>query len=535
MDLEQFGGRAMKSRIKSGSMAFFSPTRGTVIQTYCPYQTSQTLKPPVHSCVEHSTWVDVEKIIQSNESRLTGLVDVARLIRKRAVSSTEVTQTVIRRIDEMDGTYLSYVHVCAEHALRRAAIADEEISKGIFKGPIHGVPLAVKDLCYTKFAPTTWGTTVYSGYIPDHDATVVSRLLSAGAPILGKLTMTEGAYTSHHPKVPAPPNPWGHDLWVGSSSTGSAVATAAGMTYGALGTDTGGSIRFPTATCGLTGIKPTWGRVSRYGVFALADTLDHVGPMARSVQDCAAILQVIAGWDVNDPTSINRPVQDYMGEIGRSIRGMKMGIDSNYAFADVDPEIAAALNSAILVFEDLGARMVEINFPDYESLVEKWIMMCSVESAIAHEATYPERASEYGPELTGLIEEGLRTSGIEVARGTHLRRAFNEALATMFGDIDCMIIPTMPVPIPTVSKMSEYGEDPSVLNGILRYTAPFDFSGNPTITLPNGIDSRGLPLSMQLVAPNLREDTLVRAAHAYQTMTDWHCMIPKELGQTNRG
>jgi amidase len=458
-----------------------------------------------------------------------GLVEVAQLISARTVSATEVTKAVLARIDDIDGTYMSYLHVCSEHALARAAMADVEIAKGMHRGPLHGVPLAIKDLCYTTFAPTTAGTTIYADFTPEYDATVVSRLISAGSVILGKLTMTEGAYTSHHPDIPYPPNPWGHDLWVGSSSTGSGVATAAGLCFGSLGSDTGGSIRFPSATCGLTGIKPTWGRISRHGVFALADTLDHVGPMARSARDCAAILQAIAGWDANDPTSIDSPVQDYMAEVGRSIRDMKIGVDRNYAFSGVDGEVARGLEAAISVFEDLGARIVDVTFPGYENLVASWIMMCSIETAVAHEATYPDRAEEYGPELAQLIEEGRRTPGIEVARATQMRRAFSEALATMFKGIDCMIIPTMPVPLPTLDKMGEYGDDPSVLNGILRFTAPFDFSGNPTITLPNGLDSRGLPLSMQLVAPRLREDTLIRAGHAYQTITDWHRKVPKAL------
>lgn len=467
--------------------------------------------------------------MKGNDLIHLGLVEVAQLIGSRQVSSTEVTKAVLDRIDEIDGTYMSYLHVCTEHALARAAMADVEIAKGMVKGPLHGVPLALKDLCYTTFAPTTAGTTIHAGFVPSYNATVVSRLLNSGSVILGKLAMTEGAYTSHHPNIPYPPNPWGHDLWVGSSSTGSGVATAAGMCFGSLGSDTGGSIRFPSATCGLTGIKPTWGRVSRHGVFALADTLDHIGPMARSARDCAAILQSIAGWDENDPTSIDSPVQNYLGEVGGSIRDLKIGIDRNYAFAGVHEEVVKAIEGALEVFRDLGARIVDVSFPAYEALVAKWIMMCSVETAIAHQGTYPARAEEYGPELAQLIDEGRRTSGIDVAHATQMRRAFTESVASMFLGVDCMIIPTMPVPLPTLDKMGEYGEDPSILNGILRFTAPFDFTGNPTITLPNGLDGRGLPLSMQLVAPQLREDTLVRAGHAYQTMTDWHRKMPAAL------
>lgn len=472
--------------------------------------------------------------MNAKELVYTDLVDVARLIRSREISSTEVTEAMLARIDDLDATYMSYLNVCSEHALARAAMADVEIAKGIWKGPLHGVPVAIKDLCYTTFAPTSWGTKIFSEFTPSHDATVVSRLMSSGAVILGKLSMTEGAYTSHHPGIPYPPNPWGHDLWVGSSSTGSGVATAAGMCFGSLGSDTGGSIRFPSATCGLTGIKPTWGRVSRHGVFALADTLDHVGPMARSTQDCAAMLGAIAGWDANDPTSIDDPVPDYMAELGQGIRGLRIGLDPSYAFDGVDKDVAGALQAALTVFEDLGARIVDVQFPDYKDMVASWIMMCSVETALAHTETYPARASEYGPELAQLIDEGRATQGMDVARGTHLRRAFTEAFETLFRDVDCLAIPTMPVPIPTLEKMGEYGEDPSVLNGILRFTAPFNFSGHPTITLPNGIDSRGLPLSMQIVGPHLREDRLVRVGHAFQTMTDWHRKIPRCLGTPAR-
>ena len=211
---------------------------------------------------------------------------------------------MLDRIAQLDGKYRSYTTVLADRAMSRAAAADAETAKGVWRGPLHGVPIAVKDLCFTEFGRTTGGTMIRKNWTPDHNATVVDRLEQGGAVILGKLKMTEGAYTSHHPDDPSPLNPWNRDHWVGSSSTGSGVATAAGLCYGSLGSDTGGSIRFPSATCGLTGIKPTWGRVSRYGVFALAASLDHIGPMTRSAGDAGAILGVIAGADPNDPTAL---------------------------------------------------------------------------------------------------------------------------------------------------------------------------------------------------------------------------------------
>ena len=456
------------------------------------------------------------------------LVEIGDLIRRRVLTSVQVTQDLLARISALDTHYMSYLHVCSERALSQAAKADADLDRGIWRGPLHGVPIAVKDLCQTTYAPTTAGTTIHVGFMAPFNATVVDRLEAAGAIILGKLTMTEGAYTSHHPKIPAPMNPWSAAHWVGSSSSGSGVATAAGMTFGALGSDTGGSIRFPSAAAGLTGIKPTWGRVSRHGVFALADSLDHVGPMARSAADCAAMLQAIAGWDANDPTSIDAPVPDYLAETGKSIRDLRIGIDRRYALSGVDPEVVAGIEEALAVFESLGARIVDVTFPAYENLVASWIMMCSVETAIAHEATYPARAAEYGPDLVQLIEEGRATTGLQTTRGLHLRLKFTESLASMFKNIDCMIIPTMPTPLPSLERMSQYGDDPSVLHSILRFTAPFDFAGNPTITLPNGFDTEGMPLSMQLVGPRLDEAVLVRAAHAYQTVTDWHSRHPAD-------
>jgi amidase len=467
-----------------------------------------------------------EHRLTSRQLHFKGLTDVGHMIRRGEVSSIGVTQGMLDLIRSRDREYNSYIHVCADLALEQAAAADAEIAVGIHKGPLHGVPVAVKDLCYTTYAPTRAGTTIHNDFVPPFNATVVDRLETAGAVILGKLSMTEGAYTGHHPTIAVPRNPWNRDYWVGTSSSGSGVATAAGLCFASLGSDTGGSIRYPCATCGLTGIKPTWGRVSRHGVFALAESLDHVGPMARSAADCAAVLQAIAGWDANDPTSLDVPVPDYMAEIGKSARDMRIGIDRSYALGGVDPQVATALDHAIDVFVGLGARVVDVTLPDYDALVDAWIMMCAIETAVAHDDTYPARADEYGPALAHLIEEGRATTGMQAARGHHLRIAFTAALETMFRDIDCMLCPTMPTPTPSLADMAEYGADPAVLNAIMRFTAPYDFSGSPTITLPNGTDRAGMPLSMQIVGPKLGEAAIIRAAQAFQNATDWHTRHP---------
>ncbi|ORE91863.1 amidase [Aurantimonas sp. 22II-16-19i] len=455
------------------------------------------------------------------------LLDLSDAIRRRAISPVEVTRAMLERIEHLDGSHRSYACVLADRAMDQAKAAESEIGRSIWRGPLHGVPIAVKDLCYSTFAPTTAGTRIHRDFVPDHNATVVDRLEAAGAIMLGKLKMTEGAYTTHHPDVDPPLNPWGAGHWAGSSSSGSGVAPAAGLCYGSLGSDTGGSIRFPSAANALTGVKPTWGRVSRHGVFALADSLDHVGPMARSAGDAAALLGVVAGADANDPTSLRAEVPDYLAEIGKSIRGMTIGIDRSYAFDGVDPEAAAALAAAEAVFRSLGARIREVRFPAYERLVSLWIPMCAVETAIAHRDTYPAKKEDYGPELAGLIEEGRALGGLDLCDILHERLRFNGALAAMFEDIDAFLIPTMPMRLPSLSDLASFGDDPTVLVRLLRFTAPFDFSGTPTITLPSGFDSAGLPLSMQLAGPSLSEGQLARMAHAFQTQTDWHARRPK--------
>jgi amidase len=462
----------------------------------------------------------------SPDLQYEALTTVSDLIRRKRLSSAELTESVLRRIAQLDGQFHSYATVLPERALKQAKAADAEIARGLWRGPLHGVPIAVKDLCYTTFAPTRAGTTIFKTFTPSYNATVVDRLEDAGAVILGKLQMTEGAYTSHHPEVPVPVNPWNTGYWVGSSSSGSGVATSLGLCYGSLGSDTGGSIRFPSATCGLSGIKPTWGRVSRYGVFPLADTLDHVGPMTRSVADAAAMLGVIAGADRNDPTTYKAPVPDYLESIGDGIRGLRVGIDRGYATDGIDGQVVAALTEAERVLVGLGATIREVRFPAYQKLVSQWIAMCAVETAAAHANTYPARKAEYGPDLAALIEQGLATKGTDIAPINLERLRFSRELSELFEVVDILLIPTMPVPIPSLEVMKAYGEDPNVLLNILRFTAPFDFSGSPTLTLPNGFDTAGMPLSMQLVGPHLSEDVLTRAGHAFQTATSWHRRPP---------
>ena len=273
-------------------------------------------------------------------------------------------------------------------------------------------PIALKDLFWTKDVPTAAGTAVHRDFRPDQDATVVRRLNEAGAVVLGKLQLTEGAYSDHHPSVTPPKNPWNADYWPGISSSGAAVATAAGLCYGSLASDTGGSIRWPCAANGLTGLKPSWGRVSRYGVFELAATLDHVGTIARSAADAGAMLGVIAGRDRADPTAVLDPVPDYLAAAEQDIRGLRIGVDAKWNSDGVDVATQQVLEAAVEVLRELGADIVDVKFPDVKQTVADWVPNCAVEAAVAHEATYPARKDEYGPVLASVIETGRALSRI---------------------------------------------------------------------------------------------------------------------------
>src|ERR1700759_1327634 len=299
-----------------------------------------------------------------------GLVEVGRRIHAKELSPVEATKTMLGRIEQLDGKLKSYAYVMAESALAEAATAEKEIAAGKVKGPLHGVPIAVKDLCWAKGAPAAHGMTIHRDFRPTEDATVVARLKEAGAIILGKLQQTEGAYADHHPKIYPPKNPWNEDLWSGASSSGSGSATAAGLCFGSLGTDTGGSIRFPSAANGITGLKPTWGRVSRYGAFELAATLDHIGPMARSAADCGAMLGTIAGRDPKDTTAVPLPVPDYLARLSGDLRGVVIGVDRRWTSEGTDEAASKVLAEGLRVATDLGAKIKDITFPDAKAAIE---------------------------------------------------------------------------------------------------------------------------------------------------------------------
>jgi amidase len=463
----------------------------------------------------------------AEEIAYLSLLEVSDQIRRREVSSLAVTETLLSRIAAHDGRLHSFTLVMADRALDEARRADLEIAAGQWRGPLHGVPVAVKDLLDVAGVPTAAGTEILKNSVPDTDATTVRRLRQAGAILIGKLHMTEAATLSHHPSLPRPDNPWKSGYWTGVSSSGSGVAASAGFCYGALGSDTGGSIRMPSYACGLSSFKPTWGRVSRHGVFPLAETFDHIGPMCRSVADAAAMLGVIAGADPLDPTALIDPVPDYLSEAGGGLDGLTIGVDEPQALERVDPVVAASFKAALAVFEDLGARIKPVTCPPFAALAGGLMGLMTAEILVAHAATYPLHAERYGPDLRRMLEGGSGLTAMDVARATHARVAFAGNLRKVFEDVDLLLFPAAPAPTPTWSELEALGGDAmAVLDRIGRYTLPFNVSGSPTLSLPSGFTDEGLPLGVQLVAPHLGESLLTRAGCAFQRVTPFHTAHP---------
>ncbi len=447
-------------------------------------------------------------------------------IRNKSISPVEVTQYILARIAARQDASGAYATVTAERALARAATAEDEIQKGLWRGPLHGVPIALKDILYTDFAETAGGTAIHRGFVPPFSATVTERLEAAGAITLGKLKTTEQAFADHHPSIPAPLNPWGAEYWTGSSSSGSGVATAAGLAWGTLGSDTGGSIRLPSAANGITGLKPTWGRVSRYGVFPLADTLDHVGPMTRSAVDAAIMLEAIAGPDPNDPTALRAPVPDYASFCGLGIRGLRIGMPRDFVMTEIDDAVADAWQATSRSLERLGAVLCPIEFPPWREAVGHWGLLCAAEAAWAHRDTHPSRKAEYGPVLSNFIEFGQTASAQQFAAANIARVTFGSRKAAAFDEVALILMPTLPSRVPTTAQwLDRAGGD---FTDYLRFTIPADLTGGPTITFPASFDAGGLPITMQLYGPHLSEPLLCQVAAAFQRATDWHLRHPQD-------
>ena len=461
-----------------------------------------------------------------NDLSFLTLTEAARALRRKDCSSVELTKACLERIGNLDSKLHCFITLTADLALRRAERAEQELRSGSDRGPLHGIPIALKDLYMTKGIRTTCHSAVLENWAPDYDATTVLKLEKAGAVPLGKLGMHEFAFggPSIDAPFPAVRNPWNTAHIPGGSSSGSGAALAAGLCYGALGSDTGGSIRTPSSHCGVVGIKPTYGRVSRYGVVPLSWSLDHAGPMARSVEDCAILLQIIAGYDPNDPASANSPMPDFCSGLRDGIKGMRVGVPRANWFEEnlgIDRQTETLFDQALRTLEDLGATLVVLDGKPF-SLARKanqTILVC--EAYAYHEKQFQEAPEKFGSSVRKRMLEGAFLSAADYITAQRARALLNEQMCANFARVNIIATPSAPRPPEAFATM-----DPNEQNLRPNFTNPFNLTGLPAISVPCGFTEGDLPAGLQIVAQPFEEATAFRAAYAYEQATEWHKRRP---------
>ena len=468
----------------------------------------------------------------ADELTSLSLTQAARLIRQGDLSPLELTAAFLERIQRLDSTYSAaklncFITVTAEAALEQARQAEAQMQRaaGSPLGALHGLPLALKDLFDLVGTPTTAGAQFFRDYRPVADAAVVQKLAAAGAIFLGKTNMHEIALglTTVNPHYGACHNPWGWDHVTGGSSGGSAAALAARLCPGALGSDTGGSIRVPAALCGVVGLKPTYGRVSLRGVTPLSWNLDHAGPMARRVEDVALLLQVIAGYDPDDPASVNIPVDDYCAALEQGVRGWKIALADDEYFEPTRPEVWSAVRQAARVFEELGAQVQATPFPGARQAALANGLMVVSDAAVYHQERLAGAPERFGADVLERLRKGAQTPLTDYVQARRTQIVLRRQFERFFEQYDLLLLPTTPVTAPPIA-----GPDAIELARLLtRYTAPFNLTGLPALSVPCGFAPDGLPVGLQLVAAPWAETRLLRAAYAYEQAAPWFERTPK--------
>jgi aspartyl-tRNA(Asn)/glutamyl-tRNA(Gln) amidotransferase subunit A len=462
-----------------------------------------------------------------SDARLCTLAldEMSPLLRDKRVSPVEVTRAYLERIDALNEAVNAYITVTGDQALSDARRCEEEILQGDYRGPLHGVPVALKDLYDTAGVRTTAASKIYAQRVPAEDAASVARLRAAGTVIIGKTNLHEFAYgvTTDSSFFGPTRNPWDVERVPGGSSGGSGAAVAAGLCVAATGSDTGGSIRIPAALCGIVGLKPTYGRISCHGLLPLSWTLDHPGPMTRTVYGAAVMLAAMAGYDPRDPASVDVPLPDYAAGLGEGVAGLRIGLDPQWALSGIHRGVRSAFQDALAVLKGLGAEIVEVSVPRLEEGMGAALTMLMAEATAIHEEFLHTRPDDYQPDVRARLEKGFAITGLDYARarrtGELLRRDFTQ----LFQKVDLFATPMCGVPAPRIGQREVIigGETVSVMAPLTRYTRVFNLTGLPAISVPCGFSSEGLPIGLQLVGRAWDEATVLRAAHAYETAAGW--------------
>ena len=461
---------------------------------------------------------------------LLSLTAVAQAIAKKQFSSREVTQSCLERIAKWQPRLNAFMAIEAEAALAAADIADAALTKGKSAGVLHGVPIAHKDMYYDAGRVVTCGSQIRRDFVATTTSTALQRLKDAGTIRLGSLQMAEFAYgpTGHNSHYGAVHNPFAVDHITGGSSSGSGAAVAARLTFAALGSDTGGSIRLPAHFCGVTGLKTTYGLISRAGAMPLSQSLDTVGPLARSAEDCALLLGLMAGADPEDPTTFAGPVPDYAAATRQPIKGLRIGVPTAFYVDNLDSEVAAILDETIAVFRREGADIVQVELPDQRQLTAACQLVLAVEAAAFHKRWLIERPQDYGPQVLMRLQNGLAIPGVSYLEAMRWRGSALAAHNAAVAGLDAVIAPVAPVAAPTIVE-SDIGNSPdaeAVIQRLTRFTRAINYLGVPSLAIPAGSTRRGLPVGMQLIGRSFDEAMLLRIGAAFQRATAFHERVP---------
>jgi aspartyl-tRNA(Asn)/glutamyl-tRNA(Gln) amidotransferase subunit A len=461
--------------------------------------------------------------------------ELAPLLEHKKISPLELADDVLERVQESNPLLNAYVYVHPEMVRKQARQAESEIRRGAYRGPLHGVPISLKDNFFTSGVPTRAGSKILGDFIPNEDATVTKRLRRAGAVLIGKINLSEFAYgaETNNPHFGRTLNPWDTQRIPGGSSGGSAAAVAAFMCAASIGTDTGGSIRIPSALCGIVGLKPTYGRVSCHGVVPLSSTLDHVGPMARTVLDIAIVLNAIAGYDRLDQFSARKPVPDYLAETKQKQKRPRLGVPHEYFFDDLHPEISEAIELAFDTLKKVGATFEEVSLPHITEAMQRSDALLHAEATSYHQSAgyFPTRAADYAPDVRERLEAGAHVLATDYLSALRVRDEARRDFGRALENVDAILVPSVPIEAPHLrdETVQVNSHQETVRTSLVRLNRPANLVGLPAITLPCGLTHGRLPIGLQIIGRQFEESTILRIARTYERATHWHLVHPGEL------
>ena len=459
-----------------------------------------------------------------------GAGDLSKLVQSKEISPVEIIEAHLTRIEATEPVLNSFITLLADQARKSARQAEKDIQAGRYKGPLHGIPVALKDLYNTGGVRTTSGSRIFDTFIPTEDCTVAAKFHQAGAILLGKLNMHQFAYgpTGENPDYGHMHNPWNPDMVTGGSSGGSGSAAAAGQCTITTGSDTGGSIRIPAALCGIVGLKPTYGLVSRYGLSALSWSLDHPGPMTRTVEDTAITMNVIAGHDPKDVASAKVDIPDYTSALTGDVKGLRIGIVKEYFEVPLDPQVRKAVMDAISLLESMGAEIKEVSYPMFNQSQAISSTVLMAEATAYHRDLLEKDGHQLYEPVRQRLEAGLFISAAEYLRAQQARSIFDQQGRRLLDEVDLLAGPTEPVTAPEIlaSKVMAGEQEVGVVGALTQYTRPYNINGFPAISVPCGFSDDEMPIGLQLAGRPFDELTVLRAAHAYEQANDWHTRRP---------